>query len=63
MIIQASLEHALCWRSNEITLKNLEWEKCWLFFFIDLSVELSQCLAIHIEPVTVACRCVNMGML
>lgn len=33
------------------------------FFFIDLSVELSQCLAIYIEPVAVACRCVNTGML
>lgn len=32
VIIQASLKYALCWRSNQITLKNLEWEKCWGFF-------------------------------
>lgn len=62
VIIQASLKYALCWRSNQITLKNLEWEKCW-GFFISLSVWLSQCLAIYIVPVTVACYSINKGML
>lgn len=62
VIIQASLRYALCWRSNQITLKNLEWEKCW-GFFISLSVWLSQCLAIYIVPVTVACPSINRGML
>lgn len=62
VIIQAPLKYALCWRSNPITLKNLEWEKCWRFF-ISLSVWLSQCLAIYIVPVTVACHCINKGML
>lgn len=62
VIIQASLKYALCWRSNQITLKNLEWEKCWVFF-TSLSVWLSQCLAIYIVPVTVACHSINKGML
>lgn len=41
----------LCWRSNQITLKNLEWEKCWGFF-------ISLCLVIsEFSYLYCACHC------
>lgn len=52
VIIQASLKYALCWRSNQITAKNLEWEKCWVFF------HQPECLVISVfNYLYCACHC------